>query len=185
MTDIGRSKRRLLLRTNEGCVPWIYPDGAGNPTVGVGHLLRTVKDAIALPFVVKTGKPATVQQIAAAWASVRHTGKPYRDLILLDPDINALLDRDLDEREPIMQRAFGGLELPESVELALWDILFNTGNFEEEWPNLTAAVRAGDWARAAAESKRKEGNAGVSAQRNELTRALFLEALKPQEEVNA
>ena len=186
MTDIGRMKRRLMLRLHEGCVAWIYPDRAGNPTVGVGHLLRTLREAIALPFVVaETRQPATRQQIAAAWASVRHMRKPYKALILRDPDINKLLDADIDEREPIMERTFGGVELPESVELGLWDILFNTGGFEG-WPKLTAAVRAGDWATAAKESKRIEGDNGVSATRNETTRELFLAALKPQpQEVNA
>lgn len=185
MTDLGRMKRRLMLRLHEGCVAWIYPDGRGNPTVGVGHLLRSAKDAITLPFVVaETGRPATVQQIAAAWASVRHTGRPARELILSDPDINKLLDRDIEEREPIFERTFGGVELPESVELGLWDILFNTGGFDG-WPRLTAAVRAGDWETAAKESKRIEGRAGVSHERNETTRLLFLDALPPDQEVNA
>jgi GH24 family phage-related lysozyme (muramidase) len=177
MTDAFRIRLRAALAAHEGRVHWMYPDGRGNVTIGVGHLLPSATPALKLPLHNSEGKRATLQQTYAAWASVRHTGKPYRELTLTDAAVDALLDQDIDERQPVLDKTFAGVVLPDSPALGLWDILFNTGSFAG-WPDLTAAVRAGDWARAAAESKRKEGQDGVSPQRNQDTKQLFLAALQ-------
>ena len=179
MTAALRSKILALIEAHEGRCPTMYPDSKGNVTVGVGHLLEFLQSAVELPFFIRAaGAPATnktratTQQICAGWASVKHNRQPYPLLSLSDLDIDALLDADLTKFEPVMKQTFDVDDLPEPVELALWDMAFNLGSFHA-FPNLVAAVRVGDWHRAAEECVRKD----IGAERNAETQALFRQAL--------
>jgi GH24 family phage-related lysozyme (muramidase) len=160
-----------LLELHEGRSPYMYPDSKGNSTVGVGHLLPNVQSALLLPFRL-AGAPSTrasLAQVSAGWASVRSFRKPYHALELDEPSIDDLVISDLKQFEPVM--ATFPQELPEAVETALWDMVFNLGSFHK-FPLLVEAVHAGDWGRAAEECTRKD----VGTERNADTRALFLAA---------
>jgi GH24 family phage-related lysozyme (muramidase) len=173
MTGAFLNKLLPLLEGHEGRSRFMYPDSKRNVTVALGHLLSNVQSALLLPFyVVETRTPATKSQIAAGWAFVRAHNKPYPALEMDDAAIDALAETDLTGFEPTMQHTFGSADLPEPAELALWDMVFNLGSFHE-FPELVAAVHAGDWNRAADECVRRD----VSATRNTDTQALFREAL--------
>jgi GH24 family phage-related lysozyme (muramidase) len=158
-----------LLERHEGRSPHMYPDSKGNVTVGVGHLLPNVQSALLLPFKLADGTRASLAQVSAGWASMRSFGKACHAVELDEPAIDDLLLSDLKQFEPAMAKFPQGL--PETIETALWDMVFNLGSFHK-FPLLVGAVHAGDWDRAAEESTRKD----VGAERNADTRALFLAA---------
>lgn len=183
MTDEFRGKLRTLLTGREGRVPWMYPDDEGNVTLGIGHLLATAGDALALGFPLWVGSPsngkkATIQQICAAWGYVKQTRKPYRGLVLAESDIDALCDRDIDQKEPVITHTFPGVVFPEPAALAIWDMVFNLGSFHA-FPDLVGAINdtPPNWRIAARECLRKESQVGKA--RNQATQALFLAALGP------
>jgi GH24 family phage-related lysozyme (muramidase) len=177
VTPALKQKLVSLLSDHEGRIPWMYPDSNGNVTVGVGHLLPSALSAMNLgfPFWINRRK-ATAQEICSAWAYVRHTSTPFKTLTLAEPDIDALLGQDLERFEPIVAATFPNIVLPESAEIAVWDMVFNLGSFAK-FPKFVAAVRAGDWAAAAAESKRRD----IGVSRNRDTAQAFL-ALLPRED---
>ena len=49
LPDPQLSDFRHHLEAFEGRIPWLYLDGPGNVTGGVGHLFRSYADAAALP----------------------------------------------------------------------------------------------------------------------------------------
>src|SRR5690348_8109862 len=165
------------LEKHEGRTPYIYPDSKGNPTVGVGHLLATPQAALMLPFVeAGTTLAAPPTRILTAWKFVKEHRTAYREIRLLDSDIDALTLTDLRTFEPVMQRTFHAT-LPLPVATALWDMLFNLGSFEK-FPQLVSAVHTADWSRAAEECVRRD----VGDTRNKDTQALFLGGAAPRNE---
>ena len=160
---------RRMFEDQEGRIPWMYPDSEGNVTAGIGHLLPDALSAFALPFIFReSGIPATTNQIVDAWNYVKAAGKPYRFLILREPDIDALWLKDCQRFLPVLRRAFPIASVPTSAKLGLWDMVFNLGSFRA-FPELTKAVLAGDWNRVAQESKRRK----IGERRNIATRLLF------------
>jgi hypothetical protein len=71
----GYSDAHVLdfFRKHEKPVAYMYRDTESNPTVGVGHLLKGVKDALNLDFVVRrnqedlAGRPASPDEIKRAY----------------------------------------------------------------------------------------------------------------------
>lgn len=155
----------------EGRVPYIYADTRGNPTVGIGHLLREPCDAMRLPFCRKDGTPATQAEIGSAYGLVRSTRTPCQLVCLSGPAIDAIFAADLLEKARLLYRNFGNESIPRPAVLALFDMAFNLGGFYS-FPKLRLAVLTGDWKLAAAESHRE----GIAERRNMSTRKLFLEA---------
>jgi len=92
--------------------------------------------------------------------------------VLPDAEIDALLDRRIAEFEAGLRHDFDGFDsYPERARLGLLDMAFNLGNngLVTKFPSFTAAARAGDWAKCAAECRRN----GISATRNEEVKKLF------------
>jgi GH24 family phage-related lysozyme (muramidase) len=165
------------IEASEGRIPWLYLDTRGNPTCGIGHLVRTLAAAQALPFqppitfgewtrllTVPNGLRATSYQIDSQ-------GR------LSETDIDALLDADLAECEAGLREHF--LEFgqwPDSAQAAVLDMAFNLGvvGLLVKFPSLAACVCAEDWVACTTRCHR----IGISAERNAATVALFTQASK-------
>lgn len=172
------------LRRFEGSVPWMYRDNAdaGNVTVGIGVLLASERDAVALPFRnTKAGRGATETEIAQAFAHVRSLPagmsagyyRGDRPIELPDEEVTALAVRRLnDVFLPGLARLMGPSSpdgdsrfdlAPWPAQQALVDLAWNLGlTGLAKFQRLLAAVRAGAWSSAAVEShvstSRKERN---------------------------
>ena len=164
----------------EGSIPWMYRDTVGKVTVGVGLMLPDAEAACRLPFEV-CGVAAGQTEVRAEFARVdalptgrpalfyRVAGKPE----LTQAAIDALLLTVLTGFEGKLRESLPGYDaLPDGAKLALLDMAYNLGpaGLLRGFPKLISAVRAGDWARAAACCERR----GPGAQRNAWTRQMFL-----------
>lgn len=162
-----------LLEDHEGRVRYIYPDSAGNPTVGVGHLLIDAQAACKLPFVRSSDMMrASAGEIEHVWDTVRLTRKPDITLFLQPKIIDNTLKADVIDCQWKLKRNFGTtLEIPLAAVIGLYDMMFNIGTLVA-FPKLKTAIKMGDYNLAANESKRT----GIGDGRNQRTRLLFLEA---------
>jgi len=152
------------LKRFEGVVPHLYKDTKGVITAGVGFALRSVREAQLLSWDLPG-------QVRLDWIEV--SAAPAGKLPAFYAKITrARLSMDAMDRE-LVKRVGGlptwALALPAPAQLALQDIKYNTGNVDaDKWPKMVAAIRAGDWATAARESRRpdvsKERNAWTAAQ---------------------
>lgn len=173
---------RRLIKTGEGSIPHMYLDSVGKVTVGVGNMLPDAHAALALPFVVKeNGAPASPAQIQDEFNLVlrqepRHPAPYYSrycDLMLTDEEINALLDRRIDDFEAGLRQQFQHFDqFPEQAKLGMLDMAFNLGisGLVSKFPAFTRAARSADWETCAIECKRKQ----VQTSRNETVKQLFL-----------
>ncbi len=176
-------------------IPWLYQDSKNNVTVGIGHLTRTVSDALALKIFFehenKPGQPVTDQDIRDAFAIVtnpQHTGnftykyyEPLTTLRLTGVANFQLVNDDF-------SRIFGELmahskysstvfdTFPAEAKFAIMDMAFTLGasGVADDFPVFTRAVRHRNWNLAANESNRKQ----PSALRNQIVRDLLLTAAK-------
>jgi GH24 family phage-related lysozyme (muramidase) len=149
----------------EGRTAYLYLDGAGHVTVGVGCLLRTVEAAQALPFVnVGWLRLATREEIAADFARVlaMPAGKlaheyravpPAHQIELKPDDVTALGVARLRRAVSGLRDAFVGFDLyPQPAQAALIDLAWNLGMAGlRKFRLLAEACRAGDWERASRE----------------------------------
>ena len=168
----------------EGYADNMYVDTRGFVTVGIGNMLPSAEAAKKLPFIdAKTGKPATPEQIEAAFAAVARMRKGMSadkyaaatTLRLPESTVRQLAsDRLKNEFLPALRRMFPGFDsYPASAQKALVDMAYNLGaGGLAKFKNLRAACEAGDWARAATECSRSTSRPA----RNEWTRQMFLEA---------
>jgi GH24 family phage-related lysozyme (muramidase) len=168
----------------EGYTENMYVDTRGFVTVGIGNMLPSAEAAKKLPFIdAKTGKPATPEQIEAAFAAVARMRKGMSadkyaaatTLRLPESTVRQLAsDRLKNEFLPALRRMFPGFDsFPASAQQALVDMAYNLGTGGlAKFKNLRAACEAGDWARAATECSRSTSRPA----RNEWTRQMFLEA---------
>jgi GH24 family phage-related lysozyme (muramidase) len=154
------------LRRFEGAVPWLYLDSAAIPnvTVGIGVMLPSAGDALALPFEnVGLGRSATEDEVSQAFARVRGMRggmgpsfyRGFPELELPPEEVTALAMRRLEAVFlPGLQQQFhefGALPFP--AQEVLVDLGWNLGlTGLSKFHNLAAAVDRRDWARAAEES---------------------------------
>jgi len=181
--------RRDLIKKGEGSISHMYLDTRGYVTVGVGNMMATVEAAQALTFVRRdSGTPATPDEIAADYDAIKDrpyglgytaaSFKPYTELDMPDAEIDALLDRRIADFEAGLRSDFSGYDgYPERARLGLMDMAFNLGNhgLVTKFPTLTAAARAGDWAKCAEECRRR----GIGEARNAEVKKLFEEVDDP------
>jgi GH24 family phage-related lysozyme (muramidase) len=164
----------------EGAIPWMYLDTRGNVTVGVGLMIPDAAAAQKLPFMIGS-RAATEAEIAADFARVHALpmGRPAlfyhvdHGLVLAKEEIDSLLRTVLTGFESELRVGIAGYEgLPDSVKMALLDMAYNLGpeGLLKGYPTLIAAVEAGNWAKAAANSFRH----GPGAARNQWTQKMFL-----------
>lgn len=176
-------------------VPWLYQDNKGNVTVGIGHLVPTVNDALALKqhfeHLHNPGRPVTDQDIRDAFAIVtspQHTGgfdhthyEPLTTLRLngvasfqLVNDDFARIFGELMARSEYSQTAFE--TYPTEAKFAIMDMAFTLGarGTAVTFWRFTKAVGHRNWKLAANQSNRTQ----PSALRNQIVRDLLLTAAK-------
>ncbi len=160
---------------DEGRVHHLYLCSAGCVTVGVGHRLDSLDEALALRLLPAEAVAADYQAVRAATPGM--LASYYARITtarMSDPDIDALLDADV-------RRFLAGFRknlpvfdaLPHPAQRATFNMAFNLGlaGFNK-YQNLRAALETRDWERAAAECHRR----GISEGRNRETAEWFRSA---------
>ena len=171
-------------RDHEGVVSHMYLDIVGLVTVGVGFLLRTSEDAVALKFLNRTtGKAATADEKRRDWDAVSQQVKAkranfYQKFTQLDLPVDQI-DKRLEflivEFSNSLRSQFPGFDhFPTPAQIGLMDMIYSLGpgGFFRGYPKMCGAVAKADWMAAASECER----GGVSPSRNTDCRQLFLDA---------
>lgn len=162
----------------EGCIDFLYLDGAGIVTIGIGC---TIPDIAALPLVrrsdnIRASRPEIFTEFNAIKAlpsgkPASYYGKVAR-LYLPDSEIQSLFRSRLQGFITAIEQSVTSLNgVPESACLALVDMAFNLGiaGLKAKFPHFMNAFVAKDWKTCALECKRN----GIQAERNEWTRQVF------------
>jgi GH24 family phage-related lysozyme (muramidase) len=179
------------LERYEGRKNFFYLDSLGHVTVGVGHLVASRDLAAALPLLKNAhGSAATPEEKRAEFDQVvrqprGHLADWYQTQVpttlhLAEAGIDTLLAEQVtqfyQELRNIYQAAHGYADdfdnYPPNVQAALFDMIFNLGaqKIVQVFKKFDAAIRAGDWQTAAAESNRPQ----LAAERNQYVRDLLL-----------
>jgi len=181
----------------EGCIPFMYLDIKGLVTVAVGNLVDPVELAQALSFRFKDkpgidapGSPATPDQIAAEWQTLKNNPnlaregfkacEPITELELSDDSIDSLILDRLTRNESFLKRQqwFQDFDTwPADAQLGLLSMAWAMGPAGPEgFPKFRAACQNLDFNGAAAECKMHEaGNPGL-VPRNQANFTLFSNA---------
>ena len=101
MTDEFKAKLIDMLSTHEGRKAWMYPDTAGNVTVGVGHLIFSSSAATQLGFTDVNLDTASEEDVVNGWNFVKSSNQEYKSLILADSAIDNLLMGDVSHTSSI------------------------------------------------------------------------------------
>lgn len=161
-----------VLRDFEGVVPFLYPDGMGLPTVGVGHACETPEEAVAV---------FNDPRAAADWHVIKnalrgqalHLYGPLTVCRLTDDEIDALEAADIAETERRLHAVCPDASTwPAEVRDAALDIEYNVKGGIATFPHMLTAIRRQDWVTAAQESNRPQ----LQASRNQWTAATLLAA---------
>lgn len=176
----------------EGTVYTFYNDILGLTTIGVGNLCNSVAEACALDMVrVSDGIPATREEIAREWHRV-HDDPSFARLgwaaaargatvRLTKEGVASLVAAKRDQMWTHLVRRFTDVETwPWQCQMALLSMSWAAGPAFAA-PKFDAACRAHDWTTAATECHLDDhANPGLRP-RNAANKALFLEAVKPEE----
>lgn len=168
----------------EGKVNHMYLDSNGYVTVGIGHLLANRDAAMALPFQRAPGWRAEPFEIGLEYDRLRQLSpnrlpsyyRTHTRLHLSDTEIDRLTLQHIETFHRELRSIYAEFdELPSSVRLALFDLIFNVGqtSLRNRWPRMNAAIAARDWATAAVQSRRAPP---IPAARNDYVRKLFEQA---------
>ena len=175
--NVDEVVRRLI--RSEGNIPHMYRCTGGRVTVGIGHAIKGEDEAVRLPFVDSSGAKAAEVAVREGYRRVQ--GAPsdlkaqayaqFTHLVLAGADIDTLLRSDIDEFVSGIRAEYPEWDSwPERVQEAVFDMIFNCGPAGfRKFKRLIAALKALDWATAAAECHRQ----GISEGRNAETAALF------------
>ncbi len=170
-----------MLTVFEADVPHMYLDAKGNVTVGIGHLLPTVRAAYGLPFLLPNGLPAEQADILNDYRAIKQS-QPGRlasyyaqiaDLRLKPEDRQVLLSSDILRTHASLVAMFDEFPfLPAPAQDALLNMAFELGprGLMQGYPKLIAACMNGDWKTAAAECF----ISAAQSARNEANKNLFL-----------
>ena len=130
-------------------------------TIGNGHAIFQPQGAHRLPSVRRdTGAPATQAEIDkdynAVFGITNYKASYFASLTelkLSQADIDSLLQTDFTKHIKIADAFFPLDQLPQPVQIALFDLAFQVGGnlTFREYPNLHPALSRRDWARAGAE----------------------------------
>jgi hypothetical protein len=181
----------------EGCIPYMYLDIKGLVTVAVGNLVDPVELAQALQFRFKNepgiaapGSPATPDQIAAEWQTLKNDTSlatrgykacgPITQLELSDDTIDSLILDRLTGNESFLKRQpwFQDFDTwPADAQLGLLSMAWAMGPAGPGgFPHFRAACRSLDFNAAAAQCEMNEaGNLGLIP-RNQANFTLFSNA---------
>ena len=174
---------KARLRAEEGNIPWMYLDGAGQVTVGVGHRVTTAAAASMLPFTRPSGEAAGVAETCSAYNAVRALAPDklpgYYQLTthlrLPQTAIDELLEGDLVFLTAALAHRLDGWDgYPAPAQEALLDMGFQLGpsGLLQKFPLLCAAAEGGNWDACASECH----VLGASEARNQARAGLFREA---------
>jgi GH24 family phage-related lysozyme (muramidase) len=176
--NLDRIYRRL--ERFEGRIRYLYLCSSGHVTIGVGHTLPDVKEALQLPFRTDGEGIAMPGQIRTGYDAVRCAKldmrpeyyRGFTQLELMNDAITGLLVSDVNGVLRQVRRCLANFDvLPSGAQEAVVDMGFNlgVGRLMKEYPRMLAAIAAGDWIGAAAEAHRRS----ISEVRNRETVALF------------
>lgn len=164
-----------VLREFEGSENFLYPDSTGLPTCGVGHACETADEAVEI-----FGTPDARQD----WQTIRQSLRSqsvhlYASLTtsrLSDDQINNLEVADIADTERKLTAVCPDSDSwPIGPRDATLDIEYNVRGGVLTFPKMLAAIRAGDWTEAAAQSSRPQ----LQVARNRWTSDSILSALTP------
>ena len=197
MFDSVQSAFRSFNEQFEGSIPFMYLDIKGLVTVAVGNLIDPVEYAQALPFRFKNkpgiaapGSPATKDQIAAEWQSLKNNTKlahlghkacePLTQLELDDDSMNHLIAQKLASNADFLKRQvwFQAFDTwPADAQLGILSMTWAMGpGGPGGFPHFRAACQSLKFDVAATECKMDEtGNPGV-VPRNRANVVLFSNA---------
>lgn len=172
------------LKRWEGVIPYLYLDSIGLVTIGVGFMLPNVFAASTLPFVNPAGEPSTQTEIASDFNRVKSLPSnklptyyhSFSSPLLPQAEINRLLAANVASFEISLRRMYPDYDAyPDSVKVGLIDMCYNLGaaKLQAQYPKFNRAVQTHNWILAADQCHRN----GPSAERNEFTQKLFLEAV--------
>lgn len=158
----------------EGDIPTMYLDGPGNVTIGVGCLLSNVKEAQELPFRdYMHSMLATPKEIENEFNAVKKllpNKLPiyyinHGTIYLSVPDRKSVFYNRIEQLRTDLGRAVPLSSYSDAIQLVLFDFAFNLGisGFVSKFPKFIAAIKEGDYERAAIESTRL----GISQERND------------------
>jgi len=184
LTPAEKQKIRKKLEEYEGFIDHIYRDSKGLATVAVGHMMPNVQAAQQLTFYTAKGTRATPAEIKVDYELVmkqpanRLAGfyKRFTVLKMKSSDADLLTNKHIESFYKELKKIYADYDkFPSDAKLALMDLIFNVGmpNLKNSWPTMNAAIKAKDWAKAAANSNRK---APISATRNKYVKDLFIKA---------
>lgn len=133
-----------VLPGEEGDIQWLYLDGGGNPTCGIGHLVATVEESLKLPWEVGSNQ-ATRLEVAADFDSIKrapkgHTAGFYQGLTVCRvalgwslQDAAGRLEKEFLPPLREMMKAFDDIgngdfnSYPVPAQAALLDMAYNMG----------------------------------------------------------
>ena len=157
----------------EGRIPWLYLDGPGHVTVGVGHLLPDFATAQSVvPGLTQAEWDAVIS------APPNQPASAYKRLTtarMSEDSMDGVLDTDIYLAGQQLATALPDAQgWPVPVRQALFDFGFNIGSagLVKKFPKMLAAMRAADWKTAALESARTD----VESARNDYAYSLIMSA---------
>lgn len=174
----------FLVQVGEGSTTWLYLDDKCNVTIGVGNMLPTVDDALALDW---AGAPEA--DVRAAWYAVTtrrdlagRGGGAFRTLTTVratQASIDELIERDILTYEPVLRQTFPDYDsVPWPAQVGLMRMAWAMGPaFASggKWPNFRAGWSAKQYRICAAECRIPELDA-TEPHANADTAALFVQA---------
>lgn len=201
LKDVELAQKVHLTEGFENFIPHMYLDTTGNVTVGIGHLLKDAAAACDVLF-QKDGKRATTEEIKAEFKLVSDFATAQRaqednkkkmrakdfsgktKLRITDESAYGLAAQDIAVKERELRKEFPDFDkYPHEVKEALLDMAFNLGvtGVVVKFPSFTKAIHAGNWRKAAEESRRPQlGVSRNKATRERLEKAPLPKRLAPQ-----
>ena len=182
------------LEKSEGRYRPMHPDPDGHVTVGIGHKLGGVEDALDMPFEFQPGEdgPDLEDAVRRDYATALTLPRgQLEDFYLLRTTtqlsrayIDELLDSDVarTRRQLTAGNRFPKFETyPEPVRRGMIDLAFNMGTtkFHTKFRIFGAAIALRMWKRVAVEARRSEKHAG-DVDRNDKVQPWFQEAAKAE-----
>ena len=171
---LNQSVRKEVVKnilTFEKRINHFYLDSVGKVTVGVGHMLpnRAAVSSITM-YKVKNKLPGTLATLVEKqieFDTILKQKKNYKaewykkhtTLVMKDADITALLNKHVDSFYKKLKGYPDDFDkLDRNVQAALFDMIFNLGvnQIINKFKKFDAAIKSGDWKKAAAESNRPQ-----------------------------
>ncbi len=177
----------------------LYKDTGGYITTGIGLKVDNEEEMASLPFVMRleNGKErlATEEEKIDYYRALKkidlgsnvdadsyvpNENNNLPNMYFPEEDARLKMLMHLHEDHRMLRKDLGRVDvdfdkLPKNAKKAIFDIRYNTGNFNENsWEELIKAIKKDDWVTAARESSR----IAVSKERNDRTADLFLSIAK-------